>query len=306
MVLKPCAADRHGADTHSKPTSHNDLPLAPRRIILLIKPSRAATEAVAHPQSTFTNSVTTHTGEGNSYHRPARKSRELERRLTPTRIELVRDDEAWLPERTSVEKLGDVAKRTVDVVGALLGLMLSFPLLALVGIAIKFDSKGPVLFAHRRLGRDGKHFDCLKFRTMHVDAERRVFENEELRHRYVSNHFKIPAHLDPRITRLGKFLRKSSLDEVPQLLNVLFGDMSLVGPRPIVALEATHYGENLPILLSVRPGLTGLWAVRGRSELGYPERANVELSYVRTRSVITDLWILIQTPWIVLTQRGTV
>jgi exopolysaccharide production protein ExoY len=252
--------------------------------------------------------VTTHTGEHNSHHRTktARRSREFERRLTPTHIELVRDEEEGLPERRGLARLSDVAKRVIDIVGALVGLVLAAPVMILVGLAIKLDSKGPVLFAHRRLGRDGKHFDCLKFRTMHIDAERRVFENEELRHQYVSNHFKIPSHLDPRITRLGRFLRKSSLDEFPQLWNVLVGEMSLVGPRPIVALEATHYGDNIAELLSIRPGLTGLWAVEGRSDLGYPQRADVELQYVRTRSLGADLVILARTPWTVVTQRGTI
>jgi exopolysaccharide production protein ExoY len=141
---------------------------------------------------------------------------------------------------------------------------------------------------------------------MVTDAERRVFESEELRHHYVSNHFKIPSDIDPRITRLGAFLRKSSIDELPQLWNVLVGEMSLVGPRPIVALEATHYGDRLPLLLSVRPGLTGLWAVQGRSQLGYPERTDVELSYVTDRTLAMDLKILASTPWTVLTQRGTI
>jgi exopolysaccharide production protein ExoY len=202
--------------------------------------------------------------------------------------------------------LGHAMKRALDFFGALTGLILLLPVFIAVAVAIKVDSRGPIFFAHRRLGRNGKHFDCLKFRTMQLDAERRVFESEELRHQYVSNHFKIPAHLDPRITRLGAFLRRSSLDELPQLWNVLVGEMSLVGPRPIVALEATHYGDELATLLTVRPGVTGLWAVQGRSQLGYPERAQVELTYVRTRTLATDLRILAATPWTVLTQRGTI
>lgn len=237
----------------------------------------------------------------------ARSRREVERRLpTPHGdLELVRDDELDVPE-SGGSRFTDAVKRVFDLAGGLVGIILLAPLFAIVAIAIKLDSPGPVFFAHRRLGREGRHFDCLKFRTMHVDAERRVFENEELRHQYVSNDFKIPAHMDPRITRLGAFLRKSSIDELPQLWNVLVGEMSLVGPRPIVALEATHYGDQLPVLLSVRPGLTGLWAVQGRSKLGYPGRAEVELSYVRTRSLLTDLRILASTPWTVVTQRGAI
>jgi exopolysaccharide production protein ExoY len=221
-------------------------------------------------------------------------------------LELVHFDENDLPDRKVAQRIGDAFKRALDFGAAVVGIVLLLPLFVVVAAAIKLDSRGPVFFAHRRLGRNGKHFDCLKFRTMETDAERRVYENEELRHHYVSNHFKIPGHIDPRITRLGAFLRKSSIDELPQLWNVLAGDMSMVGPRPIVALEATHYGDQLTTLLSVRPGLTGLWAVQGRSKLGYPERTNVELSYVRDRTLAMDLRILAATPWTVFTQRGAI
>lgn len=221
-------------------------------------------------------------------------------------MELVRDDEPQIAPRTRAQVVADVFKRTIDFVGALALIALLSPLLIVLAIAIKLDSKGPALFAHRRLGVGGKHFDCLKFRTMELDAEHRVFQDEALRHHYVSNHFKIPLELDPRVTRLGRMLRRSSLDELPQLFNVLMGDMSMVGPRPIVALEATHYGDKLDDLLSVRPGMTGHWAVSGRNEVGYPQRVEVELEYVRTRSTLTDLAIIAKTPWAVLTQRGAI
>ena len=238
----------------------------------------------------------------------ARTRRPVHWRQTPTHVELelVPDDDLDLPSRGRLSWLHDGLKRVIDLVGALMLLVALLPLFVVVAVAIKVDSHGPIFFPHRRLGRDGRHFDCLKFRTMQLDAERRVFENEELRHQYVSNHFKIPSHLDPRITKLGAFLRRSSIDELPQLWNVLVGEMSLVGPRPIVALEATHYGDELPTLLSVRPGVTGLWAVQGRSKLGYPQRAEIELSYVRTRTLALDIRILASTPWTVLTQRGTI
>ena len=220
-------------------------------------------------------------------------------------MELVRDDE---PELSEIQSpiLADAVKRLVDFGGALALMIALLPLLLIIAIAIRIDSRGPALFAHRRLGRKGRHFDCLKFRTMTIDAEHRVFQDESLRHHYVSNHFKIPSDLDPRITRLGRFLRRSSLDELPQLWNVLKGEMALVGPRPIVALEATHYGDQLDALLSVRPGLTGHWAVSGRSQVGYPARVGIELEYIRTRSLITDLQIIVKTPWVVLTQKGAV
>ena len=221
-------------------------------------------------------------------------------------MELVRDEEPALPDRTWLQVSSDALKRVIDLIGAVILIALLAPVLMLVSLIIKMDSPGPVLFAHRRLGRHGRHFDCLKFRTMDLNAEHRVFEDEQLRHHYVSNHFKIPQELDPRITRLGRFLRRSSVDELPQLWNVVRGDMSLVGPRPIVALEATHYGDQLDALLSVRPGLTGRWAVEGRSQVGYPARVDVELQYIHSRSLATDLLILAKTPWAVVTQRGAV
>ena len=206
--------------------------------------------------------------------------------------------------RSAYDRLRLTFKRTIDVVGALMLLIASSPAFLLVAIIIKFDSRGPIFFSHWRLGQDGRHFPCLKFRSMMQDAESELHRCEALRHEYVSNHFKIPAERDPRITRFGRFLRKSSIDELPQLLNVLRGDMSLVGPRPIVPVEGTHYGDQLSTLLSVRPGLTGAWAVGGRNRVGYPERAELELSYATDWTLRNDLKILLQTPWAVMTQRG--
>ena len=246
-----------------------------------------------------------HTGDTQTHGRLAPRARRDSGRRhlpNPAELELVHDDESFLPDRGLAGRFSDAFKRAFDFIAALAGLIVMLPVFAIVAIAIKVDSRGPVFFKHKRLGRNGEHFDCLKFRTMDPDAERRVFENEELRHHYVSNHFKIPSGIDPRITRLGAFLRRSSIDELPQLWNVLIGDMSLVGPRPIVALEATHYGDRLPILLSVRPGLTGLWAVQGRSQLGYPDRADVELSYVKERTLAMDVRILASTPWTIISQ----
>lgn len=234
-----------------------------------------------------------------------RLRRDSDRLRSTGYMELVRDDEPR-PQPAPSRIVGDAIKRVMDCVGALVLIVVLFPVMLCVAIAIRLDSRGPTFFAHRRLGRHGRHFDCLKFRTMEIDAEHRVFQDESLRHHYVSNHFKIPAELDPRITRLGRFLRRSSLDELPQLWNVLKGEMALVGPRPIVALEATHYGDQLDDLLSVRPGITGYWAVSGRSKVGYPARVEVELEYIRTRSLLGDIAILARTPWTVLTQKGAV
>ena len=234
----------------------------------------------------------------------ARRLRDADRR-SQSYIELVRDDEATA-EGKDRSRLYGAIKRLIDFVSALVLIVLLLPLMLVVAIAIRVDSPGPLFFKHRRLGRHGRHFDCLKFRTMEIDAEHRVFEDESLRHHYVSNHFKIPTGLDPRITRLGRFLRRSSIDELPQLWNVLKGEMAMVGPRPIVALEATHYGDQLDALLSVKPGITGYWAISGRSTVGYPARVEVELEYVRNQSLRTDLEIMAKTPWAVLTQKGAV
>ena len=196
------------------------------------------------------------------------------------------------------------SKRIIDVVIASVLLAALSPLLLVVAIAVKLDSPGPLLFAHRRLGQHGRFFDCLKFRSMRIDAERLLRDDETLQDWYVRNHFKIPTHLDRRVTRLGRFLRLTSLDELPQLWNVIRGDMSLVGPRPIVESEGAHYGDRLQELLSIRPGLSGAWAVQGRSRVGYPHRVEIELAYLRTWSLRKDFGILIRTPWVVLTQRG--
>lgn len=196
------------------------------------------------------------------------------------------------------------AKRAIDVIGATIGLVLLAPVILVVSMLIMLDSRGPVLFAHQRLGRGGCRFNCLKFRSMRVDAERALLEDETLRQRYVSNSYKIPTDQDPRVTRVGRFLRKTSLDEIPQLWNVLMGDMSLVGPRPIIDEEAVHYDGTLGQLLAVRPGLTGAWAVHGRSRVGYPERAALELDYARAWNVTTDVRILLRTPWAVISGRG--
>jgi exopolysaccharide production protein ExoY len=226
-------------------------------------------------------------------------------------IALVRDDAPLIdPTRESVRSerasviLAQCLKRGVDIAGASIGLIIGAPIILLAAVAIRLESRGSVFFAHRRLGRGGQPFDCWKFRSMHEDAETVLHADETLRHHYVSNHFKIPTHLDPRITRLGRFLRRSSIDELPQLWNVLRGDMSLVGPRPIVPLESSYYAEDLPLLLSVRPGLTGAWAVHGRSRVGYPTRASIELGYVRNWTLAADLGILARTPGAVFTQRG--
>lgn len=187
-------------------------------------------------------------------------------------------------------------KRAIDVLGALAGLALTAPLIAVLAALVRLDSRGAPIFRHARVGRGGRRFGCLKLRTMYADAEQRLVSDPELYAVYRANGYKIPEKADPRITPLGRKLRRMSLDELPQLWNVLVGDMSLVGPRPLVPEELEHYpGARCRLLLSVRPGLTGEWAVGGRHALTYPLRAEVELGYVRQWSLARDAAIVTRT-----------
>jgi lipopolysaccharide/colanic/teichoic acid biosynthesis glycosyltransferase len=197
-------------------------------------------------------------------------------------------------------------KRCFDVTVALVLLLLATPLLLLVALAVKLHDGGPVLFRQDRVGRGGRHFRINKFRTMVVDAEAWLQANPDLHARYVSNGFKLDLGDDARISRLGRFLRASSLDELPQLLNVLRGDMSLVGPRPIVQPELRQYTERGAgaAYLNSRPGLTGLWQVSGRNRLGYDARVELDLVYVASSSLANDVKILLRTPIAVLRRDG--
>jgi len=192
-------------------------------------------------------------------------------------------------------------KRWIDTFAALLALVLISPLLILLAASIWALEGGPVLFRQERIGRSGRPFKLLKFRTMRRDAEALLRRDAALYERYVANNFKLPLNEDIRVTRLGRFLRASSLDELPQLLNVLKGDMSLVGPRPVVPAEVAKFGVFAPLILSVRPGLTGLWQVRGRSLIGeYEERVRLNLEYLRDASLWRDLAIMARTVLVVL------
>jgi exopolysaccharide biosynthesis polyprenyl glycosylphosphotransferase len=197
-----------------------------------------------------------------------------------------------------------VAKRTVDIVGATLGLLLVGPILLLIALWVRRDSPGPALFGQVRLGARGRPFRCYKFRSMRQDAEELLQSDPDLYRVYVTNDYKLPVQHDRRITRAGRFLRKTSLDELPQLINVFKGDMSLVGPRPIVPSEIEHYDHHAPLFLSLKPGMTGAWAVSGRSAVGYPDRAGVELEYIRRWSLLGDLGILWRTVPAVLRSHG--
>jgi len=199
---------------------------------------------------------------------------------------------------------GDVAKRLLDIIGALtLALVLS-PLLLVVGLALARD-RGPVIYRHPRTGRDGKTFGCLKFRTMVPNAEQvlrnLLDEDPELSGEWLRDQ---KLRNDPRVTTIGRFLRRTSLDELPQLWNVLKGDMSLVGPRPVVREEWERYGRRLHHYLAARPGVTGLWQVMGRSDSCYRRRVALDCFYVRKRSLLLDVFILLRTVKVVLRGRG--
>src|SRR5205085_5846839 len=179
-------------------------------------------------------------------------------------------------------------KRTIDIVLASLLLLLVAPLLASVAIAIRLESRGPILFSQARPGLGGKRFSMLKFRTMRPDAEQILHADPQLLKRFLDNDCKLPPDEDPRVSRVGAVLRRTSLDELPQLFNVLRGDMSLIGPRPVVGPELDHYGEWMSVVLGVRPGMTGYWQVAGRSAIAYPERAHMDIFYVTRWSLGLD------------------
>ena len=196
------------------------------------------------------------------------------------------------------------AKRALDLLLILGTAPLTVPLGLVTALLVRLTSHGPVLFGQQRVGLGGSRFTMYKFRTMHRDAEALLQQDPSLWHDYVANGYKVPAELDRRITPLGRFLRRSSLDELPQLLNVLAGQMSLVGPRPVVPRELENYGDRLAVYLSVRPGITGAWQVNGRSTIDYPDRVDIDAEYVQRWSVWLDVKILLKTPIAVLSTRG--
>nr|WP_254901219.1 sugar transferase [Tuberibacillus sp. Marseille-P3662] len=196
-------------------------------------------------------------------------------------------------------------KRTIDIIGAIVGLILSSPIFLVISIFYAFgENKGPVLFTQQRVGRSGKMFKIYKFRSMVVDADKRLKENKVLYQKYIKNNYKLEPEEDPRITKLGQYIRKTSIDEIPQFINLLKGDMSLIGPRPVVEEELLEYGNKKMLFVSVKPGLTGYWQVSGRSSVGYPERVNLELYYVYNQSIRMDSRIFILTFLTVFSKRG--
>lgn len=193
-------------------------------------------------------------------------------------------------------------KRVIDVILASVALILLSPLFVIIAIAIKIDSKGPVFFAHKRIGKNGKIIKLYKFRSMVINAEELIksFTPEQMRE-YKEN-YKLTN--DPRITKVGKFLRKTSLDELPQLINIINGDLSIIGPRPVVADELEKYGVNKDKFLSVTPGLTGYWAANGRSNTTYEQRMEMELYYIDNLSLKMDIKVFFKTILSVLKKEG--
>lgn len=206
------------------------------------------------------------------------------------------------------EKVGALATlvRVLDVAIALLALIFVLPLMAVISLAIFLQDGGPILFAHRRVGRGGKSFFCYKFRSMAADAEARLAELLErdpvARAEWARDH---KLRDDPRVTPLGAFLRRSSLDELPQLINVLQGTMSLVGPRPIVDAEISRYGKRFSHYCAVKPGITGLWQVSGRNDVSYRTRVALDCLYAKSQSPRLYLWIVVVTIPAVLSRKGS-
>ena len=193
----------------------------------------------------------------------------------------------------------------LDLVITTVGIILILPILIAIAIFIRLDSKGPIVYGQRRIGKGGREFTAWKFRTMVKGADAalmRYLDGDPERRREWELYFKLKD--DPRVTRVGKYLRKTSLDELPQLWNVLRGEMSLVGPRPIVKAEVPRYGGDYALYTRVLGGLTGMWQVSGRNNTTYEARVNLDTFYVRNWSVWLDLCILFQTVGAVLFRRG--
>ena len=195
-------------------------------------------------------------------------------------------------------------KRTFDFIISGLSLILLSPIFLLIAVLIKFDSKGKVFYKHKRIGKNGEYIYLYKFRSMYSDSKERLekmLEDPKIRKEWEEN-YKLDN--DPRITKIGSILRKTSLDELPQLFNILVGDMSIVGPRPVIDDEIKKYGSNKDKLLSVTPGLTGWWACNGRSCTSYEDRMKLELYYVDNRSILLDIKVIIKTAISVIKRDG--
>jgi exopolysaccharide production protein ExoY len=225
------------------------------------------------------------------------------RKVPSTPASSIVPDESAIAEHPLLDR---TLKRSFDAGVAALGLLLLSPLLLLVALAIWSVDGGSPLYRHRRLGRGGRSFDCLKFRSMRTDGDavlaRHLERNPVARAEWARTR---KLKDDPRVTPIGQMLRKSSLDELPQLFNILRGDMSLVGPRPIVEAEVEKYGDAAAAYFAVRPGLTGAWQVSGRSDTTYAERVRLDRHYVESRSFAGDMMIIVRTIPAVFLVKGS-
>lgn len=196
--------------------------------------------------------------------------------------------------------------RFIDIILSVTAFLTFLPIVVLICVAITLQDGGLPVFVHRRIGRGGRMFPCLKLRTMVRDSEDRLRRHLET-NPAAQAEWALDQKLrnDPRITPLGLFLRKSSLDELPQLLNVAWGHMSLVGPRPIVPAEVARYGRYMQFYCNVRPGITGLWQISGRNDVSYRRRVAMDTVYSRTRSVGGDIWIMVRTVPAVFASKGS-
>ena len=202
--------------------------------------------------------------------------------------------------------VGGQAKRLFDVVFCSLMLLLTLPLFLIVAMILKVTDPGPVIYKQVRVGFGGRRFTCFKFRTMVIDSEnvlRALLDDDSGARAECEQNQKFIK--DPRVTPVGQFLRESSLDELPQLINVLRGEMSLIGPRPIVPSEIARYGDGLSLYASARPGLTGAWQISGRSDCGYDTQVELDANYVSNWRFSTDLLILLRTLGAVIDRKGS-
>lgn len=212
-------------------------------------------------------------------------------------------------EKTNKKVLYKFTKRIIDIIGSIIGILILIPTTLIIYLARKVlkEDKGPLFYEQLRYGKNGKVFRLYKFRSMCIGADKKLKEylenNDEAREEFEKTH---KLQNDPRITKIGNFLRKSSLDELPQMINILKGDMSFVGPRPVVEKEVEEYGTNKDKFLSVRPGLTGYWQVNGRSNTTYEERMKMELYYVDNCSLWLDIKIFFKTFITVFKKEGAV
>lgn len=207
-----------------------------------------------------------------------------------------------ISKETNNKKIYYTIKRILDIILATVGLIILLPFFLLIGILIKLDSKGPIFFTHNRIGKNGKTFKMYKFRTMYQNAQEMIKDFTEEQMKEWKENYKLKN--DPRITKIGNILRKTSLDELPQIWNIIKGDLSIIGPRPIIDEELEKYGNNKEKFLSITPGLTGYWQANGRSDTTYEERMEMELYYVDHISWKLDVKIFFKTIISVIKKEG--